>query len=132
MVTQTMYGINLNDDDPTGFPLGGIICCSMMAVVFAFLVQNEPDWRESWQGRKYKDRLQFWAGAITIYFSFYLVVMFDFFYSSAAQTWLLWVLWVVGWLVWCFSQGRGGELYDLLNWQVNYVRSLTRAKSNET
>jgi len=122
MVTQTTYGINLNDDDPTGFPLGGIICCSLMAIVFAFLVQNEPDREIAWSGRTKRSRLEFWIGAITIYFSFYLVVMFDFFFSSAAQTWLLWTVWVVGWLIWVYARGRGQELLDLLNWQVNYVK----------
>jgi hypothetical protein len=131
MVTQTTYGINLNDDDPTGFPLGGIICCSLMAIIFAFLVQNEPDRETAWAGRTRRSRFEFWTGAIVIYFSFYLVVMFDFFFSSAAQTWLLWTLWVVGWLIWCYARGRGGELLDLLNWQTNYVRdAVARARQS--
>jgi hypothetical protein len=124
MVTQTTYGLNLNDDDPTGFPIGGVICCAAMGVVFAFLVQNEPDWRSVWKGRTHRSRAEFWGGAITVYFSFYLVVMFDFFFSSAAQTWVLWLVWVLGFILCLYIRGKGGDLMDLLNWQVNYVRSL--------
>lgn len=126
MLTQTTYGINLNDDDPTGFPLGGIICCSLMAIIFAFLVQNEPDWRESWAGKSFFARAKFWTLAIIIYFSFYVIVMFDFFFSSAAQTWLMWVIWVVGLIIYVWAKGRGHELLGLLNWQVNYVRTVTK------
>ena len=124
MVTQTTYGLNLNDDDPTGFPIGGIVCCSLMAVIFAFLVQNEPDWKISWAGRTQRSRLEFWMGAIVIYFSFYLVTMFDFFFGSAPQTWLLWGIWVIGLLIWAYMKGRGEELLALFNWQVNYVREV--------
>jgi len=124
MVTQTTYGLNLNDDDPTGFPIGGIVCCSLMAIIFAFLVQNEPDWRSSWSAYTHRQRAEFWGGAIAIYFSFYLVVMFDFFYGSAAQTWLMWTVWVVGYLFWVYARGRGGELFQKLQWQANYVRTL--------
>jgi len=130
MGTQVTYGINLNDDDPTGFPLGGVICCAMMAIIFAFLVQNEPDWKEVWRKYTHRARMEFWALAITIYFSFYLIVMFDFFFSSAAQTWLLWLLWVVGFLIVIYAQGRWSEFFGLLNWQVNYVRTYAKEKAD--
>jgi hypothetical protein len=132
MITQTTYGLNLNDDDPTGFPIGGIICCAMMAVVFAFLIQNEPDLETTWKGRTKESRMVFWIGTLTIYFSFYLVTMFDFFYGSAAQTWLLWGVWVVGWLVWSYAMGRGEELLAMLNWQVNWVQDLVKARESKT
>ena len=100
------------------------MCCSLMAIIFAFLVQNEPDWRSSWSAYTHRQRAEFWGGAIAIYFSFYLVVMFDFFYGSAAQTWLMWTVWVVGYLFWVYARGRGGELFQKLQWQANYVRTL--------
>ena len=124
MVTQTTYGLNLNDDDPTGFPIGGIICCSLMAVIFAFLVQNEPDWQKAWEGRTMRSRIEFWMGAITIYFSFYIVTMFDFFFGSAAQTWLLAGIWLLGLLLWAYARGRGRDLLELVNWQTAYVRGV--------
>ncbi len=122
MVPQTTFGINLNDDDPTGFPLGPTICIAIIAVVFAFLVQNEPGKEQAWAGRTLRDRNQFWAAAITIYFSFYYVVQFDFFFSSAAQTWLMWGVWIVAYFIWALINGRGSEIQQLLNWQMNYLR----------
>jgi len=124
MLTQTTYGLNLNDDDPTGFPIGGVICVSLMCLLFAFLVQNEPDWQIAWTGKTMRHRMEFWMGTFTIYLSFYLVVMFDFFYGSAPQTWLLWAVWVLGWLIWSYGRGRGLEMLLVLNWQVNYVKQL--------
>ena len=102
-----------------------------MAIIFAFLVQNEPDWKETWKGRSYRSRAEFWAGAITVYFSFYFIVMFDFFFSSAAQTWLMWLIWVLVFILVIYAQGRGGDLFDLLNWQVNYVKEFAKDKAEK-
>lgn len=122
MVPQTTYGINLNDDDPTGFPLGPTICIPIMAVVFALMIQNEPRKEESWKGRTYRSRAEFWGCVVAVYFSFYYVVQFDFFFGSAPQTWLMCSVWFVGIFVWALIRGRGPEILDALNWQVNYVR----------
>jgi preprotein translocase subunit SecG len=119
MLTQTLYGLNLNDDDPTGFPLGPTICVAAIALVFAFLIQTEPGMYESWHGRTRYDRLVYWMAVVTIYFSFYYVVQFDFFFSSAAQTWLLWGVWILTWFVLALVHGRGKELVLILNGAFN-------------
>jgi hypothetical protein len=118
MLTQTMYGLNLNDADPTGFPLGPTICVAAIAVVFAFLIQNEPGKEQSWgegSSRRH-ERLTFWMAVVAIYFSFYYVVQFDFFFGSAAQTWLLWGVWMLVWFIAALFNGRGKEIVMLLNW----------------
>ena len=96
MLPQTTYGINLNDDEPTGFPLGPTICIPIMALVFAFMIQNEPRKEESWAGRTYRERAEFWG------------------------------VWFMGIFVWALAMGRGPEILDSLNWQVNYVRERRR------
>ncbi len=68
-----------------------------------------------------RSRIEFWMGAITIYFSFYIVTMFDFFFGSAAQTWLMAGVWLLGWLLWAYARGRGRDLLELVNWQKTYV-----------
>jgi hypothetical protein len=117
MLTQTLYGLNLNDDDPTGFPIGPTICIAAMGIIFAFLIQNEPGKQTSWLGRTHHERLVFWMTVLTIYFSFYYVVQFDFFFSSAAQTWLLWGVWMLAWLGIAIAKGRGKEIVLMLNWK---------------
>ena len=126
MVPQTAYGINLNDTDPTGFPLGPTITIGIIGLVFMFLVENEPRMEQVWSGRTVRSRYQFWVAVITIYFSFYYVVQFDFFFGSAPQTWLLWGVWIIIWFVWALVNKRGPEILDLLNWQQRYLRE--RAK----
>lgn len=123
MVSQTTFGLKLNDgSDPTGFPLGPTICIGISAVLFAFLVQNEPGSREAWSGRLKSARIAFWVAVVSIYFSFYYVVQFDFFFGSGPQTWLMFGFWMVVSLIAVIVEGRGREVIELLNWQMSYVK----------
>ena len=126
MIPQVAYGLNLNDADPTGFPLGPNITIPIIALVFAFMIENEPGMYDSWKGRTRRERFQFWAAVVVIYFSFYYVVQFDFFFGSAPQTWLMWGTWILIWFFWALIRGKGMEILDLLNWQQRYLRERAR------
>jgi hypothetical protein len=102
---------------PDGFPLGAIITVSAQSIIFAFLVQNEPNRERIWNGRSEKERVNFWVTVYMIYTSFYLIVQFDWFFGSAPQTWVLWGIWMFYLGVWAAGiNGRGVEILKLFDW----------------
>jgi len=121
MAPQAVFGVKLYDD-PHAFPLGPTITIIIIAIVFAFFIQNEPGMTQSWAGRTKFFRMQFWMAVIAMYFSFYYVVQFDFFVGTAPQTWLVWGFWLLVWFVFAMIHGRWSEFIQLLNWQQTYIR----------
>lgn len=128
MLCQHPYGEYLNGpSDPIGFPLYQTVTIVLMCVLFALLIQTEPGMERAWDGRTHRSRLEFWMAVIVVHFSFYYVVQFDFFFGSAAQTWLLWITWMTVWfLVAVVAMGRAREILRLLDWQGNYLRERAR------
>lgn len=117
-----LFPISLSDDTPIGFPLGPMIAMGVTFLIFMAFIEFEPRRWMNWAGRSELERMTFWAVLITVYFSFWIVVMFDFFYGSAPQTWLLWGVWIILIFVWLLCTGRGSDVLQLLQWQQNYIR----------
>jgi len=120
MVSQASFGIKLNDDT-NDFPLGPTIAVIIISCVFAFMIQTEPKMEEAWDGRTARSRMEFWMAVVAIYFSFYYVVQFDWCVGSSPQTWIMWGIWIIVFFVFALINGRGAEIYQLLQWQQNYL-----------
>lgn len=129
VVPQIIFSFKI-DDDPDAFPVGALITTLIQAIIFGFLIQHEPHKELVWKGWTERDRIHFWMGTLTIYYSFMLVVQFDFFYSSIIQVWLLWVIWMFVLAFWAWIDGRGEELLRIfdLSHKDKYTPAIDIAK----
>lgn len=129
MCCQMINGLLIDPNDPNAFPVGALASMTIMCILFAFLIQNEPGVNDTWHGRTRYERARFWVAIVAIYLSFYYAVIFDFFFGSAAQTWLLWGAWIIIYFISALIHGRGKEIIMLLHWQTTYLRNLAASKS---